>query len=131
MLEFLWETSSAGTCPATLIFVAAISACHVLIDEAPVRKHPLITHFIRGARQGRASVRAKILSWDLAIVLEGIVKTPFEPLESAPNKLQILKMAFLMAITALANGVSQSNFSFAMGIENGGRLPPSKQCHTQ
>ncbi len=52
VLEFLQEKLSSGTCPGTLrIYVAAISACHVLIDGVSVGKHPLVARFIRGAKR--------------------------------------------------------------------------------
>lgn len=74
MLDFLQGKISAGTWPTTLrAFVAAISACHALIDRVPVMKYPLIACFIHGARQLRLPVRAKITLWNLAIVLEGLL----------------------------------------------------------
>ncbi len=102
VLEFLQEKLSSGTCPNTLrTYVAAISACHALIDGVSVRKHPLVARFIRGAKRLRPPTRATVPSWDLAIVLEGLVDTPFEPLESAPVRFLTLKMVFLTAITSL------------------------------
>ncbi len=75
--------------------MATISACHVLIDGVSVGKHPLVARFIRGAKRLRPPTRATVPSWDLAIVLEGLVMTPFfEPLESAPIRFLILKMFF-------------------------------------
>ncbi len=95
VLEFLQEKLSSGTCPGTLrVYVAAISACHVLIDGVSVGKHPLVARFIRGAKRLRPPTRATVPSWDLAIVLEGLVMTPFEPLESAPIRFLTLKMFF-------------------------------------
>ncbi len=57
--------------------MATISACHVLIDGVSVGKHPLVARFIRGAKRLRPPTRATVPSWDLAIVLEGLVMTPF------------------------------------------------------
>ncbi len=58
VLEFLQEKLSSGTCPGTLrVYVAAISACHVLIDGVSVGKHPLVARFIRGAKRLRQSLR--------------------------------------------------------------------------
>lgn len=81
--------------------MATILACHTLIDWDSVRKHSLVTHFIRGAKRLRLPTRATVPSWNLSIELEGLVGAPFEPLESAPVKLLTLKMVFLMAITSL------------------------------
>jgi hypothetical protein len=124
VLDFLQEKLSAGTCPSTLrVYVAVFSACHALVDGVSLGKHPLLARFIRGAKRLRPPVRTKIPSWDLAIVLEGLVETPFEPLESACDKLLTLKMVFLMAITSLkrigdmqALSISPSCLDFAPGM---------------
>ncbi len=102
VLKFLQEKLSSGTCPGTLRdYVSTISACHALIDRVSVRKHPLVACFIHGAKQLRSPTRVTVPSWDLAVVLEGLVGTSFEPLESATVKLLTLKIVFLMAITSL------------------------------
>ncbi|XDV29773.1 hypothetical protein PO909_032815 [Leuciscus waleckii] len=111
-------------CPATLkVYVAGLSACHALDDGVPLRRHPLLARFIRGARRLRPPVRTKIPSCDLTIILEGLVETLFEPIESASDKLLTLKMVFLMAITSLkrigdmqALSISPSCLDFAPGM---------------
>ncbi|XDV47256.1 hypothetical protein PO909_016939 [Leuciscus waleckii] len=101
VLEFLQDRFTAGLTPSTLkVYVAAIGAYHIPLGGMSVGRHPLLARFIRGARRLRPPVRTKIPSWDLAIVLEGLVETPFEPLESASDKLLTLKMFFLMALTS-------------------------------
>ena len=86
-------------------------------------KHPLVARFIRGAKRLRPPTRATTPSWDLSIMLEGLIDTPFEPLESEPDRLLTLKMVFLMAITSLkrigdlrALSVSPSCLDFAPGL---------------
>ncbi len=124
VLEFLQEKLSSGTCPGTLkVYVAAISACHVMIDGVSVGKCPLVARFIQGATWIRSPTRATVPSWDLAIVLEGLVCTPFEPLESVPVRFLTLKMFSLMAITYLkrigdlqALSISPSSLDFAPGL---------------
>ncbi|KAI2649995.1 putative V-type proton ATPase subunit H 2 [Labeo rohita] len=124
VLEFLQEKLSSGTSPGTLcLYVAAISACHTLIDGVSVGKHPLVVHFIRGVRRLRPPTRATVPSWDLAIVLEGLAGTPFEPLESAHDRFLTLKMFFLITITSLkriwdlqALATSPSCLDFAPGV---------------
>jgi len=77
VLNFLQEKLSAGICPTTLrIYVATLLTCHALVDGVPLGRHPLLARFIRVAKRLRPSVRTKISSWDLAIVLEGLVETP-------------------------------------------------------
>ncbi len=124
VLDFLQEKLSSGTCPGTLrVYVAAISACHVLIDGVSVGKNPLVARLIREAKRLRPPARATVPSWDLAIVLEGLVGTPFESLESAPVRFLTLNMFFLMAITSLkrigdfqAVSISPSCLDFAPGL---------------
>ncbi len=38
-------------------------------------------------------------SWDLSVVPEGLVTAPFEPLESAPERILTLKVTVLLALT--------------------------------
>ncbi len=40
-------------------------------------------------------------SWDLSVVLEGLVAAPFEPLESAPERILTLKVTLLLPLTSL------------------------------
>lgn len=54
----------------------------------------LIARFIREARRLRPPVRVKVLSWNLALVLKGLIGIPFKPLESAPVKILTLNMFF-------------------------------------
>lgn len=61
VLEFLQEKLSAGTCTLR-VFVAAITACHALIDGVSIGKHPLIACFIHGARHLRPPARVKVPS---------------------------------------------------------------------
>ncbi len=49
---------------------------------------------LHSGKRLRPSTRVTAPSWDLAIVLEGLVMTPFEPLESAPIRFLTLKMFF-------------------------------------
>uniref|UniRef100_A0A9J8DJL5 Uncharacterized protein n=1 Tax=Cyprinus carpio carpio TaxID=630221 RepID=A0A9J8DJL5_CYPCA len=47
VLDFMQEKLSTGTCPATLkVYVAALSACHALIDGMPLGRHPLLSRFL-------------------------------------------------------------------------------------
>ncbi len=63
-----------------------------------------------------------MLTWDLAIVLQGLSLAPFEPLEEAPAKFLTLKALFLLAISSLkrigdlqALSVAPSCLEFAPG----------------
>ncbi len=95
------ERLSAGACPATLrVHVAALSACHDLIDWDPVKKHPLVTHFICEAKWLRPPGRVIVPSWDILCSAWGS-GWDFEQLELATVKLLTVKIVFLMAITSL------------------------------
>ncbi len=62
-------------------------------------------------------------SWDLSVVLEGLVKAPFEPLESTSERILTLKVTLLLAFTSLkrvgdlqALSVSAMCMDFALGL---------------
>ncbi len=61
-------------------------------------------------------------SWDLSVVLEGLVTAPFEPLESAPERILTLKVTLLLALTLKRVGdlqalsVSEMCMDFAPGL---------------
>ncbi len=62
-------------------------------------------------------------SWDLSVILEGLVTAPFEPLESASEQILTLKVAPLLALTSLkrvgdlqAFSVSETCMDFAPGL---------------
>ncbi len=83
VLEFLQERMIAGAAATTLrVYVAAIAARRAL-DEIPLGRHRLVSAFMRGVRRLRPAHPTAVPSWDLSVVLEGLVTAPFEPLESA------------------------------------------------
>ncbi len=83
VLEFLQERLTAGAAATTLrVYVAAIAARREL-DEIPLGRHRLVSAFMRGARRLRPVRPTAVPSWDLSVVLEGLVMAPFEPLKSA------------------------------------------------
>ncbi len=62
-------------------------------------------------------------SWDLSVILEGLVAAPFEPLESAPERILTLKVTLLLALMSLkrvgdlqALSVSEMCMDFAPGL---------------
>ncbi|XP_053539791.1 uncharacterized protein LOC128634035, partial [Ictalurus punctatus] len=124
VLEFLQEHFSGDLAPSTIrVYVAAISTSHSPVDGASVGQHPLTSTFMRGVRQLRPICRARIPSWDLSVILEGLSGAPFEPLESASGKLLTLKVALLLSLTSLkrvgdlqALSVAPSCLDFAPGL---------------
>ncbi len=52
---------------------------------------------MRGVRRLRPVHPIRVPSWDLSVVLEGLIAAPFEPLESAPERILTLKATLLLA----------------------------------
>ncbi len=121
VLEFLQERLTAGAAATTLrVYVAAIAARREL-DEIPLGRHRLVSAFMRGARRLRPVRPTAVPSWDLSVVLEGLVTAPFEPLESASDRILTLKVVLLLALTSLkrvgdlqAFSVSETCMDFAV-----------------
>ncbi len=116
--------SSAGALAATTlrVYVAAIAAQREL-DEIPLWRHRLVSAFMLGARRLRPVRPTAVPSWDLSVVLEGLVTAPFEPLESASDRILTLKVVLLLALTSLkrvgdlqAFSVSETCMDFAPGL---------------
>ncbi len=62
-------------------------------------------------------------SWDLSVVLKGLLEPPFEPLESAPMRILTLKVILLLAVDSFkcvgdlqAQSVCESGTAFAPGL---------------
>ncbi len=101
VLEFFQERMTAGAAATTLrVYVAAIAARREL-DEIPLGRHRLVSAFMRGVRRLRLALPTAVPSWDLSVVLEGLVTAPFEPLESASEWILTLKVVLLLALTSL------------------------------
>lgn len=123
VLEFLQERFSSGAAATTLrVYVAAIAA-HRESDEIPLGKLRLVSAFMRGVRRLKPVRSPRVPSWDLSVVLEGLKEAPFEPLESAPDRILTLKVSLLLALSSLkrvgdlqALSVSESCLDFAPGL---------------
>ncbi len=123
VLEFLQERLTAGAAATTLrVYVAAIAARREL-DEIPLGRHRMVSAFMRGVRRLRPVRPKAVPSWDLSVVLEGLVTAPFEPLESASERILTLKVTLLLALTSLkrvgdlqAFSVSETCMDFAPGL---------------
>ncbi len=123
VLEFLQERLTARAADTTLrVYVAAIAARREL-DEIPLGRHRMVSAFMRGARRLRPVRPTAVPSWDLSVVLEGLVTAPFEPLESASDRILTLKVVLLLALTSLKRvgdlqdfSVSETCMDFAPGL---------------
>ncbi len=91
VLEFLQERMTAAAAATSLrVYVAAIAARREL-DKIPLGRHRMVSAFMRGVRRLRPVHPTAVPSWDLSVVLEGLVTAPFEPLESALERILTLK----------------------------------------
>ncbi len=101
VLEFLQDRFTAGLTPSTLkVYVAAIRAYNIPLGGMSMGKDSLVSHFLHGTLRLRPAVRTRVPTWDLAIVLQGLSLTPFEPLEEVPDKFLTLKALFLLAVSS-------------------------------
>ncbi len=101
VLEFLQEKLTTGAAVTTLrVYVAAIAARREL-DEIPLGRYRMVSAFMRGLRRLRPVCPIGVPSWDMSVVLEGLVAAPFEPLESAPEWILTLRVTLLLALTSL------------------------------
>ncbi len=102
VLSFLQERLERRLSPSTLkVYVAAIAAHHDAVDGRSLGKHDLIVRFLKGARRLNPSRPPLVPSWDLSIVLAGLQRGPFEPLDSVELKFLSLKTALLTALTSI------------------------------
>ncbi len=123
VLKFLQEKLAAGAAATTLrVYVAAISARREL-DEIPLGRHRMVSAFTHGVRRLRPVRPIGVPSWDLSVVIEGLMAAPFEPLESAPERILTLMVTLLLALTSLkrvgdlhALSVSKMCMDFTLGL---------------
>ncbi len=123
VLEFLQERLTAGAAATALrVYVAAIAARREL-DEIPLGRHRMVSAFMRGVRRLSPVRPTAVPSWDLSVILEGLVTAPFEPLESASDRILTLKVVLLLALMSLkrvgdlqAFSVSETCMDFAPGL---------------
>ncbi len=102
VLSFLQERLERRLSPSTLkVYVAAIAAHHDAVDGRSLGKHDLIVRFLKGAKRMNPSKSPLVPSWDLSIVLAGLQRGPFEPLDSVELKFLSLKTALLTALTSI------------------------------
>ncbi len=87
---------------------------------SPLGRHRLVSSFMRWARRLRPVRPPSFPSWDLSVVLKGLLEPPFEPLESAP--MRILLVTLLLALASFkrvgdlqALSVSESCTRFVPG----------------
>ncbi|XP_068126053.1 uncharacterized protein [Hyperolius riggenbachi] len=96
VLEFLQSGFQKGLSTSTL--KVQTSALSVFLERR-LAQEELVIRFFEALKRIKPVVRTRIPPWDLNIVLQGLCKPPFEPLEQASDKFLSLKTSFLLAIT--------------------------------
>ena len=87
VLRFLQDRKDGGLAYSTIkVYLASISAFHQKVDGAPIGQHSLVSAFMKGVKRASATEKPLFPGWELAVVLDGLLKAPFEPLESADIK---------------------------------------------
>ena len=100
VLRFLQCRKEEGLAYSTVkVYLSSISAYHQEVDGAPIGRHGLVSAFMKGVKRATATEKPLFPGWELAVVLDGLLKPPFEPLESADVKTLTLKTVLLVALT--------------------------------
>lgn len=93
-----------GLAASTLkVQVAALS---FFLEKTLSREPLIICYFFKAMPRNRPIPLKFFPSWDLSLVLQGLMKVPFEPLEDASLKVLTLKTILLLAVTS-ARGISE------------------------
>ncbi len=109
VLSFLQERLKRRLSPSTLkVYVAAIAAHYDAVDVRSLGKHDLIVRFLKGARRMNSSRSPLMPTWDLSIVLAGLQRGPFDPLDSVELKFLSAKTVLLTdALPSKGSGTSK------------------------
>ncbi|XP_071991361.1 uncharacterized protein [Engystomops pustulosus] len=97
VLEFLQKGLELGLSTSTL--KVQVSALSVFFDQ-PLIEHRWVKRFIKAASRLKPQTVKKSSAWDLTLVLNALMKEPFEPIDSSSVKNLTLKTVFLIAITS-------------------------------
>lgn len=101
ILSFLQDLIDKQKAFSTIkVYLAAIAACHVGFEGKTASQHPLVCRFMKGARRLLPVSRPLAPPWDLAVVLNGLSRAPFEPLEKVSLKHLSLKTGLLLALAS-------------------------------
>ncbi|XP_078246058.1 uncharacterized protein LOC140704554 [Pogona vitticeps] len=102
LLIYLRHLFDLGLSVSTLKVYAAAIVVHQPSgsSSAQLFTHPTVKTFFKGLMNARPPVRAPIPQWSLTLVLNALMKHPFEPMSSCDLKFLSLKTLFLVAITS-------------------------------
>ncbi|XP_058020842.1 uncharacterized protein LOC131189057 [Ahaetulla prasina] len=101
VLDFLQTGLDRGLSPNThRRQVAALATVLTCENQKPVKHHPRIRSFLKGATNLRPPVVHRYPTWNLALVLQALTSAPFEPLKTSSLRYLTFKVMFFMAITS-------------------------------
>lgn len=101
-LEFLQEDLAAGMAPATLkVYLAAISATHTSLNVSSVRRHPILSQFLHGARWMWPICWSQVSSWYLELVLGALTEARLRPWHKSQTLLQ--RVGDLLALSVASS----------------------------
>lgn len=98
------------------MYVAAIAAYHTSLAGESLGRNPLMSCFLYGSLRLRPARYARVLAWDLAIVLEGLSMVPFEPIESVTEKFLVSGQPSPMAVRAHAKISMEASKDLFSGV---------------
>ena len=102
VLQFLRHLFDFGLSVSTLkVYLAAIVAFQPRgSPSSQLFSHPTVRTFLKGLTHLRPPNKPLIPQWSLHLVLNALMRPPFEPLATCSLKLLSLKVSFLVAITS-------------------------------
>lgn len=101
IFAFLLHLLDEGLAYSSLrVYLAAISAHHPLLDSHSIFSHPMTKSFLKGLTRSYPELRHLAPSWELPLVLQKLMRKPFEPMATAAIHLVTWKTAFLVAVTS-------------------------------
>ncbi|XP_039176188.1 uncharacterized protein LOC120297529 [Crotalus tigris] len=80
--------------------VAALAMVITCGNDVPLAHHPMVRSFLKGANNARPPTVHRYPSWDLHQVLQALVSSLFEPIDTCLFKQLSMKVAFLVAVTS-------------------------------
>ena len=83
-------------------YVSAISHGHIRFSKESLGLVKEISQFLKGVFRLRPPLKDTVPVWDLSVVLEALLQSPFEPAESASLQAWTWKTVFLVAVTSAA-----------------------------
>uniref|UniRef100_A0ABM5FV79 Uncharacterized protein n=1 Tax=Pogona vitticeps TaxID=103695 RepID=A0ABM5FV79_9SAUR len=102
LLQFLRYLFDFHLSVSTLkVYIAAIVSFQPTGSSASrLFSHPTVKTFLKGVAHARPPVKRPVPQWSLHLVLQALMRPPFEPLATCDLKMLSFKVLFLVAITS-------------------------------